>query len=164
MSFVVTLQHDGTRDLRGCMIMQSTAWPWRVGASGCSQSNALRRKRIATVWGKFLRLVVLQSQQQHALRSRASPSRAENQNGYVDRAPASSTSISQRTVGGFGPTFGYAQSSCPSLSSSNTTCAFAINEIVSRRSFTEESPEYSSSSSPKQASIFSLDLKQSRYS
>ncbi len=35
MGLVVTLQHDGTRGLRGCMIMQSTTWPWRTGVDGC---------------------------------------------------------------------------------------------------------------------------------
>ena len=30
MGLVVALQHNDMQGLRGCMIMQSTTWPWRV--------------------------------------------------------------------------------------------------------------------------------------
>ena len=53
MGLAVALQHNSKRDLRGCMILQSTTWPWRAGVSGCRQSNVLRRYRIATVRGKL---------------------------------------------------------------------------------------------------------------
>ncbi len=57
MGLVVRLQHNRTRDLRGCMIMQSTTWPWRAGVSGCRPSNALRRDRTWRVRESCLRLV-----------------------------------------------------------------------------------------------------------
>ena len=53
MGLAVALQHNSKRDLRGCMIMQSTTWPWRAGVYCCRQSNVLRRYRIATVRGKL---------------------------------------------------------------------------------------------------------------
>jgi len=56
MGVVVTLQHNGKRDLCGCMIMQSTTWPWRAGVSGCRQSNVLRSKRTLGVRESCLRL------------------------------------------------------------------------------------------------------------
>ena len=74
MSPAVILQHNGTQELRGCMSMQSTTWPWRAGVSGCRQSNVLRVYRIETVRGKLFAIRCLQSQQQWASRSRASPS------------------------------------------------------------------------------------------
>jgi len=37
MGLVVALQHNSERGLRGCMIMQSTTWPWRAGVSCCRQ-------------------------------------------------------------------------------------------------------------------------------
>ena len=57
MGLVVTLQYNGTRDLRGCMIMQSTTWPWRVGVTCCLQSNALQSKRTWRIRESCLRLV-----------------------------------------------------------------------------------------------------------
>ena len=56
MGLVVTLQHKGKLDLCGCMIMQSTTWPWRVEVYCCLQSNALRSKRTWRVGGSCLRL------------------------------------------------------------------------------------------------------------
>lgn len=53
MGLAVALQHNSKRDLRGCIIMQSTTWPWRAGVFCCHQSNALCRYRIATVRGKL---------------------------------------------------------------------------------------------------------------
>jgi len=58
MGLVVTLQHNGTRDLRGCMIVQSTTWPWRAGVTGCRQSNALQSKRTWRIRESCLRLVL----------------------------------------------------------------------------------------------------------
>ena len=58
MGLAVALQHNGTRDLRGCMTMQSTTWPWRVGVTGCRQSNALQSKRTWRIRESCLRLVL----------------------------------------------------------------------------------------------------------
>jgi len=41
MGLVVTLQHNGTRGLRGCMLMQSTTWPASLRVHRCRRSNAL---------------------------------------------------------------------------------------------------------------------------
>ena len=59
MGLVVTLQYNGTRDLRGCMIMQSTTWPWRVEVYCCRQSNALQSKRTWRVGESRLRFRLL---------------------------------------------------------------------------------------------------------
>jgi len=57
MGLAVALQHNGEQDLRGCMIMQSTTWPWRVGVTGCRQSKALRLDRTWRIRESCLRLV-----------------------------------------------------------------------------------------------------------
>jgi len=57
MGLFVTLQHNGEQDLRGCMIMQSTTWPWRAGVSGCRLSNLLQSKRTWRIRESCLRLV-----------------------------------------------------------------------------------------------------------
>jgi len=56
MGLAVALQHNSKRDLRGCMIMQSTTWPWRAGVSGCRLSNVLRSKRTLGVRESYLLL------------------------------------------------------------------------------------------------------------
>ena len=57
MGLIVWLQHNGTRDLRGCMIMQSTTWPRSAGVFSCRQSNARRSKRTWSIRESCLRLV-----------------------------------------------------------------------------------------------------------
>ena len=42
---VVALQHNDTLDLRGCMIMQSTTWPWRTEVKCCLHQSPLLLKR-----------------------------------------------------------------------------------------------------------------------
>ena len=45
MGCVVTLQHNGTRGLRGCMIMQSPTLPWRAGVVYSVEVTFSRLKR-----------------------------------------------------------------------------------------------------------------------
>jgi len=56
MGLAVALQHNSKRDLRGCMIMQSTTWPWRAGVYCCRQSNVLQSKRTLGVRESYLLL------------------------------------------------------------------------------------------------------------
>jgi len=55
--FIVTLRHNGMRDLRGCMIMQSTTWPWRIGVYCCRLPNVLQSKRTWRIPESSMRLV-----------------------------------------------------------------------------------------------------------
>ena len=57
MGLIASLQHNGTRGLRGCMTMQSTTWPWPAGVSGYRQSNELDSKRTWRIRESSLRFV-----------------------------------------------------------------------------------------------------------